>query len=172
MFPALFWQKLGTDFPGSLSGPPWRRARKRRVPGSQEVVWIDSREVFYVLSPVIVILIITHRYSTPLPSTSMENLFDAPSGPISHRDIRAAVAEGIRSVLHNPVLDNDDDGRWRHDERWRTSDGDEGDGDRRQTTINQRRDQQRRAVAGKRALRRRPHDHDGGRRRTTRACGG
>jgi hypothetical protein len=34
----------------------------------------------------------------------MDNLFDAPSGPVSHRDIRAAVAEGIRSVLHDPVL--------------------------------------------------------------------
>ena len=45
MFPALFWQKIGTDFPGSLSGPP-RRAGKWRVPGSREVVWIDSREVF------------------------------------------------------------------------------------------------------------------------------
>jgi hypothetical protein len=67
----------------------------------------------------------------------MDNLFDAPSGPVSHRDIRAAVAEGIRSVLHDPVLDDDDDGRWRRDERWRTSDCDEGDGDRRGTTINQ-----------------------------------
>jgi hypothetical protein len=60
--------------------------------------------------------------------------------------------------------------RWRRG--WRTSNGDEGDGDRRQTTINQRRDQQRRAVAGERTPTRRPHDHDGGRRRTTRACGG
>ena len=70
----------------------------------------------------------------------MDNLFDAPSGPVSHWDIRAAVAEGIRSVLHDPVLDDDNDGRWRRDERWRTSDGDEGDGDRRRTTINQQRD--------------------------------
>ncbi len=55
---------------------------------------------------------------------------------------------------------------------WRASDGDEGNGDRRQTTINQRRDRQRRAVAGERALTRQPHDRDGGRGRTTRACGG
>jgi hypothetical protein len=57
--------------------------------------------------------------------------------------------------------------RWqRRQERWqrgwRMSDSDKGDGDRRQTTINQLRDQQRRAVAGKRALTRQPHDHDGG----------
>ncbi len=59
--------------------------------------------------------------------------------------------------------------RWR--QGWRMSKGDEGNGDRRQTTINQRRDRQRRAVAGERASTRGPHDYDGGRRRTTRACG-
>jgi hypothetical protein len=36
-------------------------------------------------------------------------------------------------------------------------------------TINQQRERQRRAVAGKKASTRRPHDHDGGRRHTTRA---
>ena len=55
---------------------------------------------------------------------------------------------------------------------WRTSDGNKGDSDRRRTTINQRWDRQRRAVAGERAPTRQPHDHDGGRRRTTRASGG
>ncbi len=54
---------------------------------------------------------------------------------------------------------------------WQASDGNKGNGNRRQTTINQRWDRQRRAVAGERALMRQPHDHDGGRRRTTRACG-
>ncbi len=58
-------------------------------------------------------------------------------------------------------------GQWRQ-ERWqqglRTSNGNKGNGDRRQTTINQQRDQQRRAVAGKRAPMRQPHDHDGGQR--------
>ncbi len=68
-------------------------------------------------------------------------------------------------------------GQWRRwqerwQQGWRASDGDKGDGNIRQTTINQRRDRQRRAVAGKRALTRQPHDHDGGRRQTTRACGG
>ncbi len=68
-------------------------------------------------------------------------------------------------------------GRWQRRQEqwqqgWRASDGDKGDGDRRQTTINQRQDQQRRVVAGKRASTRQPHDHDGGRRRTTIACGG
>ncbi len=56
--------------------------------------------------------------------------------------------------------------QWRQEQwrrGWRVSDG-KGDGDRRQTTINQRRDQQRRAVAGKRASTRQPHDHGGGRR--------
>ncbi len=43
---------------------------------------------------------------------------------------------------------------------------------RRQTTINQQQDQQRQVVAGKRALMRQPHDYDGGRQQTTRACGG
>jgi hypothetical protein len=50
--------------------------------------------------------------------------------------------------------------RWR--QGWGTSNGNEGDGNRRQTTINQRRDQRRRAVAGNRAPTRQPHDHDGG----------
>ena len=36
--------------------------------------------------------------------------------------------------------------RWQRG--WRMSDGDEGNGDRRRTTINQRWDQQKRAVAG------------------------
>ena len=68
-------------------------------------------------------------------------------------------------------------GRWQRRQEqwrqgWRASDGDEGDGDRRRTTINQRRDRQRRAVAGERASTRRPHDHDGGRRLTMIACGG
>ncbi len=35
----------------------------------------------------------------------MDNLFDAPSGPVLHRDIRAAVTEGICLVLHDPVLE-------------------------------------------------------------------
>jgi hypothetical protein len=35
----------------------------------------------------------------------MENLFDIPSGPISHRDVRAAVIEEIRSVLYDPVVE-------------------------------------------------------------------
>jgi hypothetical protein len=68
-------------------------------------------------------------------------------------------------------------GKWRRRQEqwqrgWRASDGDEGNGDRRQTTINQQRDRQSRTVAGKRASTRRPHDHNGGRRRTMIACGG
>jgi hypothetical protein len=54
---------------------------------------------------------------------------------------------------------------WRHEQwqrGWQASDSDEGDGNRRRTTINQRRDRQRRAVAGERALMRQPHDHNGG----------
>ncbi len=47
---------------------------------------------------------------------------------------------------------------------WRASNGNEGDGNRRQTVINQQQDQQRRVVAGKRASTRQPHDHDGGQR--------
>jgi hypothetical protein len=39
-----------------------------------------------------------------LSSTSMDNLFNAASGPVLHRDIRAAVATGIHSVLHDPVI--------------------------------------------------------------------
>jgi hypothetical protein len=57
-------------------------------------------------------------------------------------------------------------GQWRQErwrQGWRTSDGDKGNGIRRQTTINQQRDRQRQAVAGERAPMRRPHDHDGGR---------
>jgi hypothetical protein len=58
-------------------------------------------------------------------------------------------------------------GRWRRRQErwrrgWRARDGDEGNGDRRRTTIKQRLDRQRRAVAGERASRRQPHDHDGG----------
>ncbi len=68
-------------------------------------------------------------------------------------------------------------GRWRRRQErwqrgWRASDGNKGDDNRRRTTINQRRDRQRRAVAGERASMRQPHNHDGGRQRTTRACGG
>ncbi len=65
--------------------------------------------------------------------------------------------------------------RWRQEQwrrGWRMSNGIEGNGDRRQTTINQQRDRQKRAVIGKRAPTRQPHDHDSGRRRTTRAYGG
>jgi hypothetical protein len=50
--------------------------------------------------------------------------------------------------------------RWR--QGWRMSNGNEGDGDRRRTTINQQRDQQRRVVAGERAPMRQPHVHGGG----------
>ena len=39
------------------------------------------------------------------PSDALDNLFAAASGPVSHRDIRAAVAEDIRSELHDPFLD-------------------------------------------------------------------
>jgi hypothetical protein len=60
--------------------------------------------------------------------------------------------------------------QWRRG--WRMSNGNKGNGDRRRTTINQGQDQQRRVVAGKRAPVRQPHDHDCGRGRTTRACGG
>ncbi len=55
-------------------------------------------------------------------------------------------------------------GRWRQEQwrqGWQTSNGDEGDGDRRRTTINQQQDLQRQAVDGKRAPARQPHDHDG-----------
>ncbi len=55
---------------------------------------------------------------------------------------------------------------------WQMSNGNNGNGNRRQTTINQQLDQQRRAVAGKRVPMRQPHDHDGGRQQTTRACSG
>jgi hypothetical protein len=60
--------------------------------------------------------------------------------------------------------------QWR--QGWWMSDGNEGNGDRRQTTINQQQDRQRRAVAGKRAPTRQPHNLDGGQQRTTIACGG
>jgi hypothetical protein len=39
------------------------------------------------------------------PSDALDNLFATASGPVSHRDIRAAVAEDIRSELHDPLLD-------------------------------------------------------------------
>jgi hypothetical protein len=35
----------------------------------------------------------------------MDKLFDAPSGPISHREVRAAVAEEISLVMYDPVVD-------------------------------------------------------------------
>ena len=35
----------------------------------------------------------------------MDKLFNAPSGPISHREVRAAVAEEISVVMYNPVVD-------------------------------------------------------------------
>jgi hypothetical protein len=34
----------------------------------------------------------------------MDKLFDTPSGPISHRDVRAAVAEEISLVMYDPVV--------------------------------------------------------------------
>ncbi len=46
---------------------------------------------------------------------------------------------------------------------WQTSGDNKDNGNRRQKTINQRWDQQRRVVAGERAPTRRPHDHEGGR---------
>ena len=39
------------------------------------------------------------------PSDALDVLFAAASGPVSHRDIRAAVAEDICSELHDPFLD-------------------------------------------------------------------
>ena len=68
---------------------------------------------------------------------------------------RARMARAMVTAMRVPVDEEGEGG---------TGHGlDEGDGDRRRTTINQRWDQQRRAVAGKRASTRRPHDHDSGR---------
>ncbi len=39
------------------------------------------------------------------PSDALDNLFATASGPVLHRDIRATVAEDIRSKLHDPFLD-------------------------------------------------------------------
>ena len=39
------------------------------------------------------------------PSDALDNLFNAASDPVLHREVRATVAEGIRSKLHDPVLD-------------------------------------------------------------------
>ena len=39
------------------------------------------------------------------PSDALDDLLAAASGPVSHRDIRAAVAEDIRSELHDPFVD-------------------------------------------------------------------
>jgi hypothetical protein len=35
----------------------------------------------------------------------MDKLFDTPSGPISHREVRAAVAKEISLVMYDPVVD-------------------------------------------------------------------
>ena len=40
-----------------------------------------------------------------MPSDSLDNLFASARGVVSHRDIRAAVAESIRSELHDLVVD-------------------------------------------------------------------
>jgi hypothetical protein len=74
-----------------------------KFPGGWEVC-PDSREVFYALAAVIVILLI-HRPRTPFITCIHGNLFNTPSGPILHRDVWAAVAEEIRSVLYNPVVE-------------------------------------------------------------------
>ncbi len=39
------------------------------------------------------------------PPASMDKLFDTPSGPISHREVRAAVAKEISLVMYDPVVD-------------------------------------------------------------------
>ena len=39
------------------------------------------------------------------PSDALDNIFATASGPVSHRDIRAVVAEDIHSELHDPFLD-------------------------------------------------------------------
>jgi len=39
------------------------------------------------------------------PSDALDNLFATATGPVLHRDIRAAVAEDIRSEMHDPFLD-------------------------------------------------------------------
>ncbi len=41
---------------------------------------------------------------TSFPLDALDNLFAAASGPVLHWDIRATVAEDIRSELHDPVL--------------------------------------------------------------------
>jgi len=38
------------------------------------------------------------------PPASMDKLFDTPSGPISHREVQAAVAEEISLVMYDPVV--------------------------------------------------------------------
>ena len=35
----------------------------------------------------------------------MDKLFNAPSGPISHREVRAAIAKEISLVMYDPVVD-------------------------------------------------------------------
>jgi hypothetical protein len=40
-----------------------------------------------------------------MPSDSLDNLFASARGIVSHQDIRTAVAESIRSELHDPVVD-------------------------------------------------------------------
>ena len=40
-----------------------------------------------------------------MPSDSLDNLFASARGIVLHRNIQAAVAESIRSELHDPVVD-------------------------------------------------------------------
>ena len=95
----LFWHILSWqskfDFPARrevASSPPAGKSN------------LDSREVFlctrrrdsnitYSLIP------------NPLqPPASIDKLFDTPSGPISHREVHAAVVEEISLVMYNPVV--------------------------------------------------------------------
>jgi hypothetical protein len=88
----FFWHRLS-------------RLSKFYFPARREVASnLDSREGF----------LCTHRhdsnitYSLPpnplQPPASMDKLFDTPSGPISHQDVRAAVAEEISLVMYDRVV--------------------------------------------------------------------
>ncbi len=83
---------------------------------------------------------------------------------------RAARAMALTKMVACNEEGDGDGGKIDGNKGGRESNGDKGNGNRRQTTINHQWDQQRRGVAGERASMRQPHDHGGGQRRTMIAC--
>jgi len=87
---------------------PWQTSPAIQIllpgpPGSGE--FLAGREVKFGLPGSFFNIMYSLTLNPLQPPASMDTLFDTPSGPISHREVRAAVAEEISLVMYDPVVD-------------------------------------------------------------------